>query len=121
MNNADYNFLIVGITISFLELVAELDRDTLAVEFAWSAGIVHIVSGVRESAECLKFEFLVCISDRKGDCLVPFRYHTATSGYVTIESIVVCDEVAEFEVNEWSEFTFRECSTEVSKERNTNL
>lgn len=121
MNNADYNFLIVGITISFLEPVAELDRNTLAVEFAWIAGIVHIVSGVREAAECLKFEFLICISDRNRDSLISFYYHTATCGDVSIESIIVCDEVAEFEVNEWREFTFRECSTEVSKERNTHL
>ena len=49
--------------------------------------------------------------------MISFHLHPATGGDVTIESIVVRDEVTEFEVDEWCEFALSEGSAEICEER----
>ena len=68
---------------------------------------------IRETVKGLKFEFLVCVTNGEGNSLISFSHHPTTGGDVTIESVVVRDEVTEFEVDEWCEFTLSEGPTEV--------
>lgn len=101
-----------------LELVAEFDGDTFAVEFAGIARIVH-ARRAGEAPECFKFEFLVGVAYRERNGLIALHGHTASGRDISIEAIVVCDEISEFQVCERCELPLRECSTEISEKRNT--
>lgn len=72
---------------------------------------------IRETIEGFKFELFVCVTDGEGNSLIPFSPHPTTGGDITIESVVVRDEVTEFEVDEWCEFALSEGSAEICEER----
>lgn len=88
-----------------LELVAEFDGDTFAVEFAGIARIVH-ARRAGEAPECFKFEFLVGVAYRERNGLIAFHVHTTTGGDISIETVVVCDEISEFQVYKRCKFPF---------------